>query len=434
MESAIPNLKYRSVLLILLSVISFFNSIAQDTTNIVNGNTLKNTMEAGDEAEIVEPKRKLVKWNQYEGKIFSIRFGAGFLYDGAAFIQDNQSEEQIKLKPDAKLRDFRFLFKGRFGKPNAKRPLTYSMGIMYDAATKTWLFRETGIMIAAPRLWGNFFIGRTKEGFSLNKVMVGYAGWTMERSTMSDATVPILGDGIKWLGYVPKRNILWNIGYFFDKFNYNQAFSSYDRQAVARIMWLPILSEASKTVFHLGANFRYGKVDNDTLQLRSRPEVWPSPYFVDTKKFHAFSTFMYGGEIYYRHGSWLFGTEYWFQDVASPENGNPRFHGGDILATWLITGETREYNTVGGFFKGIIPNRTVFEGGWGAIDAVLRLSYIDLDDQKIHGGRFWRLTPMMNWYLSDNIRLEFAYGYGKLYRYDLVGGTHFFQTRLQLQF
>jgi hypothetical protein len=34
-------------------------------------------------------------------------------------------------------------------------------------------------MIAVPNLWGNIFIGRSKEGFYVNKVMVGYDGWTM---------------------------------------------------------------------------------------------------------------------------------------------------------------------------------------------------------------------------------------------------------------
>jgi hypothetical protein len=30
--------------------------------------------------------------------------------------------------------------------------------------------------------WGHIFVGRTKEGFSLNKVMIGYGGWTNERA------------------------------------------------------------------------------------------------------------------------------------------------------------------------------------------------------------------------------------------------------------
>ena len=40
--------------------------------------------------------------------------------------------------------------------------------------------------------------------------MVGYGGWTMERATISDASIPILADGIKWLGYSPKHKFLWN--------------------------------------------------------------------------------------------------------------------------------------------------------------------------------------------------------------------------------
>ena len=38
---------------------------------------------------------------------------------------------------------------------------------------------------------------------------------------------------------------------------------------------------------------------------------------------------------------------------------------------------------------------------------------------------------MVNWHLSDNLRLEFGYGYGVLDRFDLKGKTQFFQMRLQ---
>jgi hypothetical protein len=59
---------------------------------------------------------------------------------------------------------------------------------------------------------------------------------------------------------------------------------------------------------------------------------------------------------------------------------------------------------------------------------------LDLDEGPIHGGRFWRLTPMVNWYLSDHLRLELAYGVGQLDRFGVVGTTQFFQSRLQFQF
>jgi phosphate-selective porin OprO and OprP len=56
-----------------------------------------------------------------------------------------------------------------------------------------------------------------------------------------------------------------------------------------------------------------------------------------------------------------------------------------------------------------------------------------LNSGPIQGGKFWRFTPMVNWHVSDNVRLEIAYGYGSLRRFGLTGVTQFFQSRLQLQ-
>ena len=127
--------------------------------------------------------------------------------------------------------------------------------------------------------------------------------------------------------------------------------------------------------------------------------------------------------------------EYFIQKDRSPRSCPTRSStGGTRSRAYLITGETRKYNTAGGYFLAVSPRRTVFEGGPGAWEAVLRLSYIDLDDGPIHGGRFWRLTPMVNWYLSDHLRLALAYGVGQLDRFGVVGTTQFFQGRLQFQF
>jgi hypothetical protein len=40
---------------------------------------------------------------------------------------------------------------------------------------------------------------------------------------------------------------------------------------------------------------------------------------------------------------------------------------------------------------------------------------------------------MVNWHMSDHVRLEFNYGYGTLDRFEQNGHTQFFQTRIQLQ-
>jgi hypothetical protein len=38
----------------------------------------------------------------------------------------------------------------------------------------------------------------------------------------------------------------------------------------------------------------------------------------------------------------------------------------------------------------------------------------------------------VNWHLSDHLRLSLVYGYGSRDRFELIGKTHFFQTRIQL--
>jgi phosphate-selective porin OprO and OprP len=393
--------------------------------------SFESTLEAGDDDD-PQPARRLVSWNEFHGKYLTVKVGGGFLYEYDAYAQDRASKEQFSLFPTPKLRDTRVWFKGAL--KFIKRPTTYTAAVMYDGNTSQFLVRETGIMIAVPELSGHIFVGRSKEGFSLNKIMVGYAGWTMERSTINDATIPILADGIKWLGYAPRQHLLWNLGLFGDGLSEGQSFSTYDRQAVGRIAWLPIESEQSEKLLHIGLNFRYGRPNKGSIQFRSRPESWPAPYFIDTGKIPADSTKLTAFEAYYRPKSLLLGTEYFLVDVNSPQKGNPFFQGGDAVVTWLPTGEIRGYNTRGGFFNQISPNRPVFQGGPGAWELVGRFSYSSLNGGSVRGGILWRFTPMLNWYMSDNVRLEFAYGYGSLNRFNLVGKTQFFQTRVQLQF
>jgi phosphate-selective porin OprO/OprP len=285
-------------------------------------------------------------------------------------------------------------------------------------------------MVAIPKLSGHIFIGRTKEGFSLNKVMVGYAGWTQERQMALDV-IPILADGVKWLGYLPKQHILWNFGIYANWFSEDHSFSTYRWQSALRIGWLPVYSKPDKTVLHLAANLRYGEPEDGKIRVRSKPEDNNAPYFVDTDVFTANHSTHIGWEAYYRSGPLMLGTEYYAYRFSSPETNNPVFYGGDVVATYLITGETRPYSNTTGIFGFVPVKKSVFDGGPGAWEAVLRLSNIDLDSGTLTGGKFWRITPMVNWYLSKNVRLALTYGYGVLHRFNKSGTTQFFQSRIQ---
>jgi len=139
-----------------------------------------------------------------------------------------------------------------------------------------------------------------------------------------------------------------------------------------------------------------------------------------------------GPELYFRPGRVLLGGEYYWQKTHS-ELGTHWFHGGEAVVTWNTTGEVRSYNTVGNYFRGVTPLKTVIQGGSGGFETVLKVSYSNLTNGAIQGGTLWRVTPMLNWYMSDNLRLEFAYGYGVLKRFGLLGRTQFYQARMQLE-
>ena len=119
---------------------------------------LDDTIDAG-ESSAEAPRRKLVKWNEYEGPWFTIRAGGGYLFEYASFSQDASSQQQFALENDWKVRDARVLFNGRL---KFKRATTWSLGFMYDGPSDSWLVRQTGIMVEVPELSGHIFVCRSK--------------------------------------------------------------------------------------------------------------------------------------------------------------------------------------------------------------------------------------------------------------------------------
>ena len=397
----------------------------------------KKTVPDGTEGEVLElidtsSAKKIKKsWNIFDLGFTTLRIGGGFLVDYAGYSQNEEGKNQmdsakVELKAGFKVRDSRLALSGKF---NTKRTITWKAGFMYDGLQDAWFVRETGIMVAVPELWGHFFIGRTKEGVSLSKVMNGYSGEMMERHMAIDA-IPILADGVKWLGFLPKQRIFWNLGVFTDWVSEGQSFSTYSSQFAARVGFLPV--HFAKTNLHIAVNYRVGRPTNDSIRIRSKPEASDAPFFVDAGKFASDQGTYIGGEIYYSSGPWMVGSEYYWQHFRSSSKSNPVFNGGELVASYIFTGESRPYNTVSSIYGFVPVNRSVFKGGLGAWEAVLRYSTLDLDDGPILGGKFWRITPQVNWYLSENIRLELAYGYGILDRFNMKGTTQFFQSRIQL--
>ena len=430
------------------------------------------TMAPEKKADSVTHRWKLLHANELETPWTTFRIGAAILPEIAAFIQNANSRVQVaQMGPPApdpapddpadsrspssrrtanrvgnapaamssdsgelptvgRIRDSRFLVSGKLA---TKRNVNWSSGIMYDWVAHKWFIRQTGFLIDVPEIYSNFWVGRTKEGPSLNKVTSGYDTWMMERFTFSDAAIPLLTDGIRWQGYVPKYHLIWNLGGFTDWLSKGESFSYFSKQVAGRIGYVKMASDTAGNLLHVALSFQFGTPTHDTLQLKSKPEAFEAPLFINTGKFPATASQFGGIEIYRRTGSWLYGTEYYLERATSPQTHNPVFSGGDVFVTWLMTGETRSYYAPGSVFSPVSPKKSVFDGGTGAVEWLVRLSNSDLTAGTLKGGTFWRVTPGVNWYLSDNVRFEVNYGYGMLTRFGVTGATQFFQSRFQFQ-
>jgi hypothetical protein len=101
--------------------------------------TLDDTMTAS-EAD-APSERKIIKWNEFEGKYATIRFGGGLLFEFNAYAQNDESKSQFEMHPQEKLRDHRVLLNGKF--KFFKRPVTYQFG-EFANPDSWWTYRKYG--------------------------------------------------------------------------------------------------------------------------------------------------------------------------------------------------------------------------------------------------------------------------------------------------
>jgi phosphate-selective porin OprO/OprP len=431
----IQNVRNRNRIILLfwlvmaMSFIISGNTYGQENATIPDTSASQKAIAA--EEELPEPVKK-DPWNHFDLGFTTLRLGGGYILDYVSYSQDDKAKVQsdslnIDLKPTFETRDFRFLVNGYF---NTKMPIQWKLAIMYDGNNKEWLVRETGLVFTLKKLNSQVFVGRTKEGFSMPKIMNGHSPWTMERQMAVDL-VPIMADGIRIYTFLPKSRVFWTLAAFNDVISHEQKFSTFEQQYLVRLGWLPYHNKEANKLLHVAGYFRYGKPDDGKFRVRSRPESNPTPYFIDTDVFQTDHSLHYGGEIYFTSGPLQLGTEYYVHNFQSDASEDHMFPGGDISVAYMFTGESRPYNTTGNIYGFVKVDKPLGKDGFGAWEGVLRLSTFDLDDGSIHGGSLWRITPMVNWYMNKVMRMEFVYGYSVLDRFGIKGGTHFFQSRIQ---
>ena len=98
------------------------------------------------------------------------------------------------------------------------------------------------------------------------------------------------------------------------------------------------------------------------------------------------------------------------------------FNGGYVQLSYFLTGETRQYDKAfGRIGSNYLANRPFsnfwlkrdenggFTWGSGAWEIAARYSYLNLNDGTIQGGVLGSTTLGLNWYLSNNMKIQFDY-------------------------
>jgi phosphate-selective porin OprO/OprP len=166
--------------------------------------------------------------------------------------------------------------------------------------------------------------------------------------------------------------------------------------------------------------------NTQTLTLSDRPELRIDPTtLVSTGAIAGVSgTQVYSAEAAGTYGPLFFQGEYFWYNVdrnAFAPLPSLRFQGGYAEAAFVLTGETRLYNSASASYAGIVPVNpfSLTGGGWGAWEIAGRISTIDLNDQLaaangITGGRQTVYTLALNWYVNANVRFMFDYLHGDI--------------------
>jgi phosphate-selective porin OprO/OprP len=149
---------------------------------------------------------------------------------------------------------------------------------------------------------------------------------------------------------------------------------------------------------------------NNEQRFNSAPEVAlsSSSYFLDTHSIQGSDRVRrYGLEAAHVSGPFSWQAEYMSAHLQR-NSGLPslNFTGWYAYASWMLTGESRDYRESNATFGQVTP-RVAWNGhGGGALEIAVRLSQTDLNDHDVFGGKETNLTVGVNWYLDKSVRLS----------------------------
>ncbi|ADE55636.1 OprO/OprP family phosphate-selective porin [Coraliomargarita akajimensis] len=272
-------------------------------------------------------------------------------------------------------------------------------------------------------------VGKQKEPISMERLMSLAFQPQQERSSASDAFLPSRNVGISWSGNAFEQQSSWAIGVFNNWFDDNTDFEQSATQGVGRVTWVPWKSADESNLVHLGLGLRYSDA-KEGVRYFTEPEVNTLPIYADTGLIDANYSVSTTLEASWRKGPLWLGAEYTRSDVDSTASGGLAFDGYHVTASYILTGEMRDYRYKSGTFGPIPIARPGDLGGLGVFEPSLRYSHLDLNDGPIQGGKTDIWSAAMNWWPRKDLNMSVNYRYIQLEKNGFEGNTHALVSRI----
>ncbi len=336
--------------------------------------------------------------------------------DGAAF---STSDTLSGFDNGFELRRARFTAKGA---SILALPFSYRVDLGYVPGAFT--VTQAYINVSGVRYLGDFQFGQFTPPVGLQMITSSWDIGFMEPAAALQALAPGSQPGAQFHDTFLERRGTWTLGAYAGvgrSGEYGSSSKSFGN-LMGRLSWLPVdgtndTVPAANRYLHLGLSGNLQASPGGSVRYRSRPESYIAPYVIDTGDIEASSARGTGVELLWVNGPFSAQGEFITSQVGSDGDGSLRFFGSYAQASWFLTGESRPYNRSDGTPGRIIPLRNFGFGpdaGWGAIEAAARLSYTDLSDGAVRGGRLTMFMGSLNWTLRPQLKCMFELGAGRV--------------------
>lgn len=391
------------------------------------------------------------RWNRWDTRWLSGIFAAAVVLDRTRYTeQDDESLLQVGDLDDFDGGEIRGLRFGGVGTINFDRPWVWTVFGATNAFDKgfdtestddfTWFDWRLDIPVSKRF---NFSVGKQKEPISMERVM-SLAHWPIqERSTGADALLPSRNVGLVASGSMFDDRVSVAGGVFNNWIDRDQpsSFSDNATQFVGRATWVPWQSDNESSLLHFGLGYRYSDAKEGGL-TGSEPEFNQAPNYIQASVLDADRIDTYQAEASLRSGPfWLHG-EYLRTDADRRFSQKETYDAYNVTASWILSGEVRDYNKRVGIFGKVPISRTVDQNGWGAWELAARYSSTDLSENVADfgfsdfpvqdGGKVDIWSAGLNWWLSPYLNVSVNYRYITLDRFGFEGTSQGFNSRLVL--